>query len=91
MHLIISGITKEFRTKWVNKFQPFCCTVDTRLVLAGVSTYNCPPNLPLENKQECIPVGCVPSVAVADMGGGVVCLGGCLPDLPHSEQNDRQV
>ena len=30
-------------------------------------------------KQECIPVGCVPSAAVAVSGGGVVCLGGCLP------------
>ena len=37
-------------------------------------------------KQECIPVGCIPSVAVA-VGGvsarglpaGGVCLGGCLP------------
>ena len=40
----------------------------------------------LMNKQECIPVGCVPSTAVAVSGGGclpggggVVCLGGCLP------------
>ena len=30
-------------------------------------------------KQECIPVGCVPSAAVTVSGGGVVCLGGvCL-------------
>ena len=36
-------------------------------------------------KQECIPVGCVPSAAVAvsrevvSAGGRGVCLGGCLP------------
>ena len=35
-------------------------------------------------EQECIPVGCVPSVAVAIFLGGGVCpgvfVGGCLPD-----------
>ena len=32
----------------------------------------------LQSKQECIPVGCVPSAAVAISGGGDVCLGECL-------------
>ena len=33
------------------------------------------------NKQECIPVGCIPSAAVVILegGGGDVCLGKCLP------------
>ena len=40
------------------------------------------------NKQECIPVGCVPSIAVAVPGGWVLPRGGvsvqkgCLPDTP---------
>ena len=36
-------------------------------------------------KQECIPVGCAPSAAVAVLGGvclGGVCPGGCLPLVP---------
>ena len=51
-------------------------------------------------KQECIPVGCVPSVAVS-VGGGGVCRGGsawegCLPQCmlgytPPCEQNDRRL
>ena len=33
-----------------------------------------------KTKQECIPVGCVPSASVAILGGGEGCLsGGCLP------------
>ena len=49
------------------------------------------------NKQECIPVGCLPTVAVSRVGEGW-CLpgGGCLPrgvSARHNpcEQNDRQV
>ena len=30
-------------------------------------------------QEECIPVGCLPSVLVAVWGGGGFCLGGCLP------------
>ena len=30
-------------------------------------------------QQECIPVGCVPSAAVASPGEGGICPGGCLP------------
>ena len=56
-------------------------------------------------KQECIPVGCVPSAAMASAGGGGstrvgvsgqggVCLGvsarGCLPNTPRG-QNDKRV
>ena len=44
-------------------------------------------------KQECIPVGCVPSAAVAVLGEGSakggVCPGGCTPS--PCEQNHRQV
>ena len=53
----------------------------------------------LIKKQECIPVGCVPSAAVAFLGGvcpGGVCQGGvpaweCLPRHLPCEQNHRQV
>ena len=47
------------------------------------------------SEQECIPVGCVPSAAVAV--SGLVCLWGCTPlpdpgaDTPLCEQNHRQV
>ena len=40
-----------------------------------------------QKKQQCIPVGCVPSAAVAVSGGRGVCQGGCLPRHPP-EQND---
>ena len=44
-------------------------------------------------EQECIPLGCIPSTAVAVPGGG--CLparGGCLPARPPPrEQNQRHV
>ena len=33
----------------------------------------------ISKTQECIPVGCVPSAAVAISGGGGVCLGGVCP------------
>ena len=51
----------------------------------------------LNHQQECIPVGCVLSTAVAILGGvsayGRVCLlvgGGCLPH-PMNRMTDRQV
>ena len=40
-------------------------------------------------KQECIPVGCVPSAAVAISGGGVSARGGCTP--PTCGQTDTPV
>ena len=43
-------------------------------------------------EQKCIPLGCVPSAAVAvSWGGRGVLPKGCLPDPPRCEQNHRQV
>ena len=85
---------EHWLTKWSNvftkivswlkwKYTLYCCVV-VRLWYTGFC-------LQRIKKQECIPVGCVPSAAVAVWwwGGGV--WEGVCPDTPFCEQNDRRL
>ena len=69
-------------TNQESNFFPFfrCCIVAQCIynTLANISIHGSRQTTNIK-KQECIPVGCVPSAAVAVSGVGGVCLGGCLP------------